>query len=41
MNTSAYVMGFMIVGAPSLTYQLQYALTIEYVSTANTDLVPA
>lgn len=37
---SGYHMGFMIAGAPSLTYVLQYALTLEYCSTSNTDLLP-
>lgn len=37
---SGYHMGFMISGAPSLTYVLQYAITLEYISTFNTDLLP-
>lgn len=32
--------GFMITGAPSSTYSLQYTFNYEYTSTSNTDLVP-
>lgn len=33
-------MGFMVKGAPSQTFDLEYSLTFEYISTSNTDLVP-
>lgn len=35
-----YQIGFMITGAPSQTYSLQYAQTVEYLSATNTDTVP-
>lgn len=37
---SGWSIGFMITGAPSATYSLQYSFNYEYTSVNNTDLVP-
>lgn len=38
---NGYHLGALITGAPTLQYQIQYAVTVEYISSSNTDLVPA
>lgn len=40
INTTDNNIGFMIVGAPTQSFFLQYSITIEYTGTANTDNVP-
>jgi len=33
-------MGFMVKGAPTTTFDIEYSVTYEYISKSNTDLVP-